>query len=120
MSSAVNSLSSVNPLSLSDPAAAATPSTATTSGTDGVTAQQELSAMEQNGSLDSLLSASVAVGVLQILDPGPEPATGQTGISNLVNQLLAAYTSSSSSSSANPGLALVQDMEADGSLTNVG
>jgi len=127
MSSAVNSLSSVNPLSLSVPAAATSAPTspaATTSPTGGVTAQQELSAMEQNGSLESMLSASVAVGVLQILNPGPEPATGQTGISNLVNQLLAAYTnsstSSSSTSSSDPGLAVLQDMEADGSLTNVG
>ena len=80
--------------------------------------------MEKNGSLDSLLSASVAVGVLQILNPGPEPATGQTGISNLVNQLLSAYTnspsSSSSTSTTDPGLAVLQDMEASGSLSTVG
>jgi len=78
--------------------------------------------MEQNGSLNSLLGASVAVGVLQILNPGPEPVTGQTGMSNLVNQLLAAYTGSSTSSASNsststdPGLAVLQDMEANGSL----
>lgn len=77
MSSAINGLGSVSPLSLSVPAATATPSTPSTSETDGVTAQQELSAMEKSGSLNSLLSASVAVGVLQILNPGPEPATGR-------------------------------------------
>jgi hypothetical protein len=128
MSSAVNSLSSLSPLSLSVPAATTAPSLTTTSETDGVTAQQELSAMEKNGSLDSVLSDSVAVGVLQIMNPGPEPATGQTGISNLVNQLLSAYQSSSSTSSSssssspstNPGLALIQDMEADGSFSTVG
>jgi len=128
MSSALNSLSSLSPLSLSVPAAAtassapttsaATASAATSSQSDGVSAQQELTAMEKDGSLESMLSASVAVGVLQILDPGPEPATGQTGISSLVNQLLAAYTSSSSPSSTNPGLAEVQAMEADGSLSD--
>jgi len=120
MGAAVNSLSSADPLSLSVPAAAATSSTATTSETNGVSAQQELSAMEKNGSLESLLSASVAVGVLQILNPGPEPATGQPGVSNLVNQLLAAYTSSSSTSSTNAALAEVQDMEAGGVLSTLG
>jgi len=128
MSSAVNGLGSVNPLNLIDlPESTAPPAaTVSTPQSGGVSAAQELGAMEKNGSLDSLLSASVAVGVLQIADPTSVSPNAGTDVSNLVNQLISAYSTpteqqssnqgTAASLSNNPALAIIQAMEADGAF----
>jgi hypothetical protein len=47
--------------------------------------------MQQSGDLGGLLSDSVAVGVMQISEPSTTPSSASADVSDLVNQLIAAY-----------------------------
>jgi len=134
MSSTVNGLSSFDPLALINSLIAPVTSAASTATTNVVSPQQELSAMQKSGDLEGLLSDNIAVGVMQIANPASTPSAAGTGVTSLVNQLIAAYTSpaapeaSSTSSSAtpqsaatlstNPALATIQAMESAGSLNS--
>ena len=136
MSSAVNGLGSFDPSSLISSLTAPASSAATsTSPTGGVSAQQELTALQKNGDLNALLSDSVAVGVMQIASTGSTPSGAGTDLSSLVNQLIAAYaapeTSTSSAAggnppqsaatlSTNPVLAIIQTMESTGAFGPAG
>jgi len=124
MSSAVSAPGTFDPSTLIN-SLAPPPAATTTSATEinGVSVQQEFTAMQKNGDLNSLLSDSLAVGVLQFADP---TLSSGTDIQNMVNQLIAAYTPGETSSSTtptsaaalstNPALALIQTMEASGAF----
>jgi len=102
MGSAVNGLGAFNPLTLID-SLTPSPASASSEATNEVSAQQEFSALQKSGDLSSVLSDSVAVGVLQFADPSSTPSTQGPDLSSLVSQLIAAYTPSESSSSTSPG-----------------
>jgi hypothetical protein len=107
MGSSITGVNSFNPSALLSSLLSPTSSTASsTTTTNGVSAQQELSAMQQSGDLGGLLSDSVAVGVMQISEPSATPSSASTDVSNLVNQLIAAYAPSAgtpvSASAATP------------------
>ena len=129
MGSAVNGPGSLNSLSLLDALYAPAQSTAPSDPTGGVTAQQEFTAMQNSGDLNGLLSDSVAVGVMQIADSSTAPSGAGTDMSNLVNQLIAAYTpagepgtsatpapQTAAALSTNPGLAIIQTVEGNSDL----
>jgi hypothetical protein len=129
MSSAVSALGSFDPTTLINSLTAPAASSTTAADTNGVSAQQEFSAMAKNGDLNSLLSDSVAVGVMQFSDASSTPSAAVTDIPNMVNQLIAAYTpgqedSSSSQAqqqsaamlSTNPALAIIQALETSGAM----
>jgi hypothetical protein len=132
MGSAVNGLGSFDPSTLINSLIAPAPSGASAATTNGVSAPQEFSALQQNGDLEGLLSDNIAVGVMQIANSTATQPVAGTDVSNLVNQLIAAYatpaeasTSSSGGSAAqqsaatlstNPALAIIQAMESAGAF----
>lgn len=121
MGSSVNGLGSFDPLTFLNSLTAPASSANSAASTNGVSAQQEFSAMQKHGDLNSLLSDSLAVGVLQMAEPSSAQSATGTDLSNLVNQLIAAYTPRGSASSAatlstNPALAIIQSLEATGAL----
>lgn len=129
MSSAVGGLGSFDPLSLINSLTAPAASATSASDTNGVSAQQEFSALQKSGDLNSLLSDSVAIGVMQMADSASMPSVAASDIPNMVNQLIAAYTPGDATSSAggsaqqtaaalstNPALAIIQSLETMGAV----
>jgi hypothetical protein len=128
MGSAVTGPGSLNPLSLLNALYAPAQSTAPSAATGGVTAQQEFTAMQNSGDLNGLLSDSVAIGVMQIADSSTAPSGAGVDMSNLVNQLIAAYApagepgsasatpQTAASLSTNPALAIIQTVEGNSGL----
>jgi hypothetical protein len=132
MGATVNGLGSFDPSTLLDSLTGPAASAPSTGLTNGVTAQQEFSAMQQSGDLSSLLSDSVAVGVLQFANPATTPSSTGTDFSTMISQLIAAYTPVAAASSVsgntpapsaatlstNPALAIIQELEQTGVLSS--
>lgn len=130
MGSIVNGLGSYNPATLIHSLTASAPSATPAVETNVVTAKQELAAMQKNGDLSSMLSANIAVGVLQLADPSSAMAAG-TDMSALVHQLISAYvdstgapasntsTQSAATLPANPALAIIQSLENAGAFAPI-
>ncbi|MGA3024887.1 MAG: hypothetical protein ABSF98_08975 [Bryobacteraceae bacterium] len=133
MSSAVNGLGSSDQLALINSLIAPASTNTPAAPPSGVSAQQELTALQKNGDLTGLLSDNIAVGVMQIANSTSTSSLAGTSLTSLVSQLISAYTSSaepstsSSSGSAaqqsaatlstNPGLAIIQEMENAGTFS---
>ena len=129
MGSAVSGLGSYDPSKLNELLTPTASSANSVVKTSGVSAKQELAAMRENGDLESVLSDSIAAGVLQVTYPSTTSPVAATDVSSLVNQLIAAYSTPADGTSAsgisdksaaalptNPALAIIQALENAGLL----
>jgi len=123
MGSAITGLTSFDPSALINSLIAPATSTTQPATIAGVSAQQEFSALEKNGDLEGLLSDNIAIGVMQIANPSPTTPAAATDVSNLVSQLISAYTTPAASTqqsaatpSTNPAMAIIKAMEQTGTF----
>ena len=128
MGSAVSGLGSFDPSTLIKSLAPTASSATSAVKTRGVSARQELSALQESGQVGSLLSDSIAAGVIQITNAPPATPVPETDASNQANNLIAAYTmpgdpaedsaarKSAATLPTNAALAILQAMENAGVL----
>ncbi|HTP89694.1 MAG TPA: hypothetical protein VMJ34_22260 [Bryobacteraceae bacterium] len=126
MGSAVSGLGSFDPTNLIRSTTPTASSATSAVKTRSVSAKQEQAALQESGQGESLLSGSIAAGVLQITNPPPATPVAEADVSNQMNQVIAAYTTppegdntahqSAATWPSNPALALLQALENAGVL----